>query len=156
MFTTRQQGDLGEASAIEWLASRGANVFVPVGHSPDYDLVADFGDGPVRVQVKTCTFFRSGRWSVQLETRGGNQSWSGVAKRFGATRCDWLFVLVADGRRWFIPSGEVGGCGVNLGGPKYAAFEVEAGRPMPVATERLSLHSATARRGTEAVKRGGL
>ena len=36
-----------------WLASRGATVLLPVGRSPDYDLVADFGDELVRVQVKT-------------------------------------------------------------------------------------------------------
>jgi hypothetical protein len=42
-----------------------------------------------------------------------------------------LFVLVADGRRWFIPAKTVaGGTRVVLGGPKYAAFEVEPGRPL--------------------------
>jgi hypothetical protein len=41
-------------------------------------------------------------------------------------------VLAADGRRWFIPSSEVGGgTGVVLGGPKYAAFEIETGRRLP-------------------------
>lgn len=27
-----------------WLASQGATVAVPIGHSPDYDVIADFGD----------------------------------------------------------------------------------------------------------------
>jgi hypothetical protein len=63
-------------------------------------------------------------------TRGGNQSWNGLAKHFSPERCDYLFVLVADGRRWFIPSREVeGSSGIALGGPKYAAYEVEPGRP---------------------------
>jgi hypothetical protein len=71
----RAQGDLGEASAIEWLAGAGARVYIPFGHSPD-------------------------------------------------------FVHVADGRRWFIPSRELGGAtGIRLGGPKYAGFEVDRGRP---------------------------
>jgi hypothetical protein len=53
-------------------------------------------------------------------------------KRFSTERCDWLFVLVGDGRRWFIPADKVaGGAGVLLGGPKYAEFEVEPGRPIP-------------------------
>jgi len=51
----RQQGDLGEASAIEWLTSAGALVLLPVGHSPDYDLVADANGRLLKVQVKTST-----------------------------------------------------------------------------------------------------
>jgi hypothetical protein len=65
-------------------------------------------------------------------TRGGNRSWDGVAKLFSPTRCDWLFVLVGDGRRWFIPAQAVGGStGLKLGGPKYSEFEVDRGRPLP-------------------------
>ena len=61
-------------------------------------------------------------------TRGGNRSWNGVVKRFDQRRCDYLFVLVEDGRRWFIPSNEVGGqTGVLLGGPRYAAYEIDSG-----------------------------
>jgi hypothetical protein len=83
------------------------------------------------VQVKTCCRLFNGRFQVMVCTKGGNQSWNGVVKRFSATRCDWPFVLVADGRRWFIPSSEVGGSSaIMLGGPKYAAYEVEPGRPL--------------------------
>jgi hypothetical protein len=81
--------------------------------------------------VKTTTCLFKGRYSVTLSTRGGNQSWSGLVKRFSSERCDWLFVLVGDGRRWFIPADVVeGGSGLLLGGPKYAAYEVESGRPL--------------------------
>ena len=60
-----------------------------------------------------------------------NQSWNGIVKRFSPTRCDYLFVLVADGRQWFIPSDVVDGeNGINLGGPKYADYEVARGRPI--------------------------
>jgi hypothetical protein len=126
----RRQGDLGEFSAMEWLGSRGYPVWYPVGHSPDVDLVTRIEGRLVGVQVKTSTVFVRGRFDVTLCTRGGNRSWSGLVKRFSAERCDWLFVLVADGRRWFIPASEVeGGSGILLGGPKYAAYEVEPGRP---------------------------
>jgi Holliday junction resolvase-like predicted endonuclease len=134
-ISPRRQGDLGELSAMEWLGSQGYSVYVPIGHSPDYDLIADDGDGPRRVQVKTSTRHRNCRWEVMICTRGGNQSWNGLVKRFSATRCDYLFVLVADGRRWFIPAGAVeGGSGLLLGGPKYVEFEVDAGRPLPFVT----------------------
>ena len=63
--------------------------------------------------------------------RGGNQSWNGVVKRLDATRCDYLFVHVGDGRRWFIPARALGGgSAIALGGPKYAEFEVERGTPL--------------------------
>jgi hypothetical protein len=129
----RRQGDLGEYSAVEWLGSRGYPVWIPLGHSPDCDLVTEIGGRLVRVQVKTSTVRVKDRFHVALRTSGGNQSWSGVAKRFSAERCDWLFVLVGDGRRWFIPSEEVGGATVVvLGGPKYAAYEVDPGRPLTI------------------------
>jgi Holliday junction resolvase-like predicted endonuclease len=128
-----RQGDLGELSAMDWLGSRGYGVCFPVGHSPDYDVIADDGEALLRVQVKTSTQHApKGRWRIAIATRGGNRSWNGLVKRFGATRCDWLFVLVADGRRWFIPSGAVeGSTMLCLGGPKYAEFEIEQGRPLP-------------------------
>jgi Holliday junction resolvase-like predicted endonuclease len=128
----RQQGDIGELSAMEWLASKGAHIYVPVGHSPDVDLVAEFGGLLIRVEVKTATHKTpAGRWDVQIATRGGNQSWNGVAKYFDRTRCDYLFVHVGDGRRWLIPSGAIEGhSGLTLGGPKYAEYEVEAGRSL--------------------------
>jgi hypothetical protein len=122
---------LGEVSAIESLVSRGYPVWVPVGHSPDVDVVARIDGRLVGVQVKTSTVWRKGRFEVTICTRGGNQSWSGVVKHFSPSRCDWLFVDVADGRPWFIPAREVeGGSGMRLGGPKYAAYEVEPGRPL--------------------------
>ena len=129
----RQQGDLGEASAIEWLTRAGATVLVPIGHSPDYDLVADFGEGLLRVQVKTSTqthLTPSGykRCPVTLATTGGNQSWNRITKRFDPNRFDYLFAFTGDGRRWFVPAHAIeSGNAITLGGPKYSEFEVEPG-----------------------------
>jgi hypothetical protein len=131
VWTPRRQGDLGEISAIVWLKARGAVVFIPLGHSPDYDLVADFGGRPMRVQVKTSTCWRRGRFELALATRGGNQSWSGAVKRLDPTRCDYVFAHVGDGRRWFIPASELGGgSGIRLGGPRYTEFEIESAEPL--------------------------
>jgi hypothetical protein len=93
---------------------------------------ADFGDGPAqRVQVRTTTYYRDRRWCVAVCTRGGNQSWNGLVKRFSHERCDWLFVLVGDGRRWCMPADRVAaGNAIKLGGPKYADFVIEPGRPL--------------------------
>lgn len=130
-MSPRRQDDLGELSAMEWLGSQGYAVFYPIGHSPDCDLIVDDGCALQRVQVKTTTRWRDRRWEVMLCTHGGNQSWNGVVKHFSSSRCDSLFVAVADGRRWFMPAGAVGGgSGIVLGGPKYAEYEVEPGRPL--------------------------
>ena len=116
---------------MEWLGSQGYAVFYPIGHSPDCDLIVDDGCTLQRVQVKTTTRWRNHRWEVMLCTRGGNQSWNGIVKHFSSSRCDSLFVAVADGRRWFMPAVAVdGGSGIILGGPKYAEYEIEPGRPL--------------------------
>jgi len=136
MDTTRRrdprgQGDQGEASAVDWLLSIDADVFLPVGNSRDVDLMAILDGEPLRVQVKTTTQVYNGRWRVAVCTRGGNRSWNGLVKYLDPSRYDSLFVLVADGRRWFIPSAEIGGTtAIALGGPKYSEYEIEPGRPI--------------------------
>lgn len=131
---------------MEWFGRHGGRVFVPVTHSPDYDLLVDLHGCVQRVQVKTSSCRVRDRWDVSICTRGGNQSWNGLVNVFSAERCDLLFVLVADGRRWCIPAGDVaGGQGLILGGPKYARFEVEPGSRFDV--------SGSAERGVPAVFR---
>jgi hypothetical protein len=105
LINRRQQGDLGEASAIEWLTRQGATVLIPFGHSPDYDLVAELDGQLLRIQVKTSTYAEltpngHRRHQVHIATNGGNQSLTGVAKRFHPSRADFVFALVGDGRRW--------------------------------------------------------
>jgi hypothetical protein len=121
----RRQGDIGEAAAIAWLTRAGFGVWVPLGHSADADLIAQREDRLLRVQVKTSTAKRNGRYEVSLATKGGNRSWSGRVKTIDPSRYEFLFVLVGDGRQWFIPATEIAAkTMVLLGGPKYAAFEV--------------------------------
>jgi hypothetical protein len=119
-------------SAALWFGGLGASVFIPLFHSsPHFDLIADWGEGVKRIQVKTSSVFRKGRWDVTVCTRGGNRSWSGMVKLLDPSQYDYLFVLVSDGRRWLIPANAVeGGCGIRVGGPKYERFEIEPGLPL--------------------------
>jgi hypothetical protein len=132
----RQQGDLGETSAMEWLTSVGATVLIPVGHSPDFDLIADANRRLLRIQVKTSTHSVATsaghlRYVVSLATRGGNRSGNGITKRFDQSRFDYLFALTGGGRRWFIPSTVLEArIALSLGGQKYSEFEIESGRPI--------------------------
>jgi PD-(D/E)XK endonuclease len=133
----REQGDIGEAAAIYWLTLAGARVWTPLSHSPDVDLIAEFGEQVVRVQVKTSTRLVRDRFVVQLCNHGGNQSWNGLVKPFHPSRWDFLFALVADGRRWFIPSTAIESRrAISVGGPKWDDFEVSEDDP-PEAARRL-------------------
>jgi hypothetical protein len=128
----RKQRDLGELSAIDWFVRKGYSVYLPWGHSPDVDLVVDDGVRLARIQVKTSTHvMRDGVFGVTVRTSGGNQSWNGLVKKLDPARIDFLFVLVADGRRWLIPSGALRQCtSVTLGASKYAEYEVEPSPPL--------------------------
>ena len=121
----RKQGDIGEAVAAAWLAQVGFDLWIPFGTNPDADLVAQRDGCLSRIQVKTCTCRAKDRWLVVICTRGGNQSWNKTVKRFSAGRCDFLFVLTGDLRRWFIPASAVDATtSICLGGPKYSEYEV--------------------------------
>jgi len=140
----QEQGDKGELSAMSWYVGLGCSIYVPVGHSPDADFIADDGVRLIRVQVKTCGYREKDRWAVTICTRGGNQSWSGLVKRFTAARCDALFVVTVDGRRWCIPADAVEGTTkVFLGGRKYAEFEVEPGSPLSASQAPQTLRCPT-------------
>ena len=120
---------------MEWLASKGALVWIPLGHSPDVDLMAELDEQLLRIQVKTSTLKavtrqEDTRWTVAIATSGGNRSWSGTTKKFDPATVDFLFVVVGDGRRWFLPAAHIEGARtLSLGGTKYSEFEVEPGTP---------------------------
>jgi hypothetical protein len=63
---TQATGRGGRVVSDQWLFSAGADVYVPLCTSPDVDLIADFGNRVDRVQVKTSTCWRNGRWNVTL------------------------------------------------------------------------------------------
>jgi PD-(D/E)XK endonuclease len=136
LINRRRQGDLGEFSAMEWLSSVGAEIWIPIGHSPHVDLIAELHGRFIRVQVKTSTVRETTpngheRWTVRLATLGGNQSWTGLTKKLDPTKVDFVFALVGDGRRWFIPAPALeASTSIALGGSKYAEFEIERGRPI--------------------------
>ncbi len=147
VFGSARQGDLGEASALEWLLSIDAHVFVPFGRSPNCDLVAELDGCMLRIQVKTSRCRQGDGYAVQIATRGGNRSWGGISKLFDTSRCDYLFVLVADGRRWLIPAAAISAKhSIVVGGRLWRNFEVDRGRPFmsgPPTTDTGALESAT-------------
>jgi hypothetical protein len=60
---------------MEWLASKGALVWIPLGHSSDVDLMAELDGRLSRIQVKTSTYRATTpnghrRWQVSIATSG--------------------------------------------------------------------------------------
>ena len=76
-------------------------------------------------------------FAVGLCTNRREPSWTGAVSFFDHSRCDFLFVWLIDGRRWFIPSTAVDGKrGISLGGPKYAEYEIRADGEVPEASSQ--------------------
>jgi hypothetical protein len=121
---------------MEWLGMHGALVWIPLGHSPDVDLIAELDGRLLRVQVKTTTMRvvtpdGHARWSLSIATNGGNQSWTGLYKTLDPSAVDYVFALAGDGRRWFIPAPALEATrAISLGGPKYSEFEIQPGTPI--------------------------
>ncbi len=111
LINRSEQGDLGEASAIEWLTGIGATVLIPVGHSPHFDLVAAVRGRLWRIQVKTstiCSITTNGyeRYAVQLADSRRQPELGRSMQEASIRPSDYLFVMVGDGRRWMIPTCE--------------------------------------------------
>lgn len=108
----RQQGDIGVMAAMYYYAQRGYQLLLPTTESTRYDLVLDDGEcNFTRVQCKTGTYSRNeGRsFKVNLTTAGGNQSWSGVAKKISKDECDIVFIWCANGSMWEVPANVLDG-----------------------------------------------
>jgi len=123
----REQGLLGLTDAIRWFGLHGWSISMPLIDSQPYDLVVDDGGRLYRVQVKTTTRrTRYGTFVVQLETRGGNQSFN-TGKPFDPGTSDLLYVLTDARTRYLIPTEEITSkTALNLG--------------RKVATYRLPIH----------------
>ncbi len=98
---------------------------------------------------------RDGRYQVTIATKGGNQSWNGLVKRFSPDRCDYLFVSGMIAAMVHPVGVRHGAVGTGFGGPKYAAYEVDRGRPI-LAARPLIARLPRPRRGSRAVKRVAL
>lgn len=121
---SRIQGLVGIGSAIEYFTKNDYIVSIPLTDSQEYDLIVEKDNILKRVQVKTGRYKRGNRWLIGLRTSGGNMS-RYTRKHFDKTKCDFLFVLVEDGKRWLIPVEDVKGTsGINLGGIEYEKFLV--------------------------------
>lgn len=124
-LNSRQQGATGVGEAIAHFSALGYSVSIPLGDCQRYDLVVDDGDRLYRVECKTSRFLlKSGGWEVGLATKGGNQSWNGVAKKLSSEDCDLVFILTGDGQRYILPIEELDGRSKITVGNKYLEYKI--------------------------------
>lgn len=114
-FTAEPRLDLlrtaAPSLAAGWFLRRGYHVSWPLEPCP-YDLLADAGRIPYRIQVKTATGrdAKTGAWACGL-VQNGNRKGS----PYDPADIDFFFIIDADGGYYIIPIEEVAGQGsVNL------------------------------------------
>ena len=102
---TKQQGNIGLGSAIQYFSQKLYTISLPLNDSQDYDLVVEDRDGTLKkVQVKTSTQLNEyGTYSVNLRVLGGNSKSNYVHKKANEVIYDWLFILCDNGDRYLIP-----------------------------------------------------
>lgn len=120
---SKKQGDVGVGVAIGWFASQGHTVCIPLTDSQDYDLVVDMG-GLWRVQVKTTTCIKKGKYEATLRVCGGNRSGTGRVKKFSAASVDFVFVLTGGWDKYLIPSKVIDGKGAVSLCSRYEQYRV--------------------------------
>lgn len=124
---SNQQGALGEARAILEYSEMGYVVLQPI-FSTKYDLVIEKDGRFQRVQVKTSATscrFKGGRYEVVVDTRVGAR---GVYRHRKDEDYDLLFVLVADGRVWSIPTSALEAkTKITIGNTKYNEYILNNG-----------------------------
>lgn len=103
-MTSKEKGDLAEAAALAYLVGQGHEVLIPFGNRTNYDLVFDDKSKLHRVQCKYAGKQRTAGagFTATLKVSGGNKSRTG-SKKYGDDDFEFLFVLAANGDRYFVP-----------------------------------------------------
>lgn len=129
MSNTKQQGDVGVATAVAFYTLKGYIVSQPLTDNSKYDLIVDKSGCLYRVQVKTSKYVRGPSYVVALRTSGGNRSWNKVPKTISSADCDLLFVYTFDGKCYEVPSEIFEGVAhltMGVDKQKYVVWEIQA------------------------------
>lgn len=120
---TKKQGDIGESRAIYEYTLKGWVVCKPLCDSAKYDLIVE-RDGVIkRIQVKTGSFSRDGKYEVTISTKGGNRSFTTIQNRVDGDY-DELFVLIETGECWMIPESVLPKTCIVPQAPKFSQYRV--------------------------------
>ena len=118
------QGNWAVGQAIAYWTKLGCAVSIPLTDSQDYDLLIDICGKIAKVQVKSCTYKRAGKYVFNLSVKGGNRSYNTI-KKFDKQKVDMVFVATPEGS-YLIPSFE---CPKNIG-TCFEKYKIAVTEPM--------------------------
>jgi len=104
---TKAIGDRSEAAVLAVLVQRGYLVSVPFGENHRYDLIADDGERPLRIQVKTGRL-RHGVIAFNCCSSHGHRRYGPTSTRPYFGQIDYLAVYCPEnGKIYMIPETEL-------------------------------------------------
>lgn len=121
---TKKQGDMGLGSAIFYFTNIGQTISIPLTDSQDYDLVVEINNLLKKVQIKSCNFKRK-YFEVNLSVKGGNRTNRGNIKMFDNAKCDYLFIVTNQPKRYLIPTKNLKAKYNLVLGPKYEKYLIK-------------------------------
>ena len=123
---TKQQGNIGLGSAIQYFTENFYTVSLPLNDSQDYDLIIEDRDGALKkVQVKTCyNKSRFETYHVNLRVLGGNSRFNFVHKKSNETIYDLLYILCDNGDRYLIPKENINNVNSITVGKMYSEYKI--------------------------------
>lgn len=100
--TTKDQGNIGVASAISYFSRLCYTVSIPLNDSQDYDLIVDIDNVLHKVQVKTTKHKSpSDCYVASLKSSGGTNG--SIYGRVCESNCTLLYILCNNGDTYLIP-----------------------------------------------------
>lgn len=106
--TNKQRGNAGLSYAIAYFGCNGYTVSIPLNDTQDYDLIVDDGTSLKKVQVKSTSQTKDGRYLVSLKSCGGTKG--AIYKTVKDTDIDLLFVLCSNKDAYVIPKEAITQC----------------------------------------------
>lgn len=86
---TNQQGNIGEAKALQYFIESGYEVYLPFGTASKCDMVVVKSGKSERVSVKTSSFKKKGRYRVKIRQGKLNKE-----EAFNPESSDLLFIYI--------------------------------------------------------------
>ena len=104
---TKQQGNIGLGSAIQYFSQKLYTISLPLNDSQDYDLVVEIDGKLYKVQVKTTTIKgKSGYYQPYIRQTCKNTK-RNYTKSAIELKYDYLFVTGDNLESWFIPKDKI-------------------------------------------------
>jgi len=123
---SKQKGNWGLASAIEFFAGEGYTVSIPLTDSQRYDLIVEKEGKLSKVQVKSShRQSENNSWRVGIRSTSIRKKGPTVITLFDNSEVDFVFVLLGNRERYLIPSHAIKSkTQININKTNFEKFKV--------------------------------